>query len=322
MTYWQGLVSTLGITMPVFIVVLAGLAFRRLNWIDDAFIQTGSSLVFRVCLPLLMFLAVADFGIDWGRHGALVGFTASAAIGGFLLVWLSARFLFPLAERGVITQGAFRSNLGIVGIALCANAFPGEGLAVGAVILAVVTPLYNVLSIYGLAKSNQQAGAKLSWLVVILDVLKNPLILSIAAGLAFNLLGFSLPSVMDKSAHYLAQMTLPLALLSIGGSLSLTSIRQAKMASFYAVGWKLLGLPVLVVLIARMLGFTDVVLGCILLMFASPTAAASYVMVRTMGGNHQLASNIIILTTLLSAFTVSLLLYGSVVFGWIGFQGQ
>jgi len=112
-------------------------------------------------------------------------------------------------------------------------------------------------------------------------------------------------------------MTLPLALICIGGSLSLSALRQSQALSWLSVTIKLVLLPLVVGLSAYGFGFRGVELGCLILMFASPTAAASFVMVRAIGGNHVLAANIIALTTLVSMFTLSIAIYLLKVFALI-----
>jgi predicted permease len=127
----------------------------------------------------------------------------------------------------------------------------------------------------------------------------------------------TLPDVVMRSIDYLAAMTLPLALICIGGSLSFKALKDTQLLSWVAVIIKLLLMPAIVSIIAYSLGFRGVELGCLILMFASPTAAASFVMVRTIGGNHTLAANIVALTTLISLFTISIAIYLLKVFALI-----
>ena len=269
MGYLAALEYTLSVTGPVFIIVFVGLYLKRKGHIDGAFVAKASALVFNICLPILIFLSMIDNDLHLSDQLPLVWFCIAAAIVTFIIFWGLSALWVPHADRGVAVQGAFRSNLGIVGIALCAKAFGDDGLAIGAVILAVVTPV------------------------------------------------FKLPKVMYDAGQYLARMTLPLALIAIGGSLSLRELKHTSALSAQAVFAKLVIVPVVVGIAAYLLGFSGVEMGCIILMFASPTAAASFVMVRAMGGNHVLASNIIAMSTLLSALSVSLLLYFAKVLAWI-----
>jgi predicted permease len=111
-------------------------------------------------------------------------------------------------------------------------------------------------------------------------------------------------------------MTLPLALICIGGALSLSEMKRSSGLSAKVVFAKLVLVPVIVTISAYLLGFSGVELGCILLMFASPTATASFIMVRKMGENYALASNIIVISSLCSALSISILLYLAKMLGW------
>ncbi|MCR8922933.1 AEC family transporter [Dasania sp. GY-MA-18] len=307
--YLQALEFTFSVTAPVFLIVFLGLYLKRKQHINDEFIGIASALVFNICLPTLMFLSILNSGINLAEQARLAIFAALAAIISFYSFWwLSPLLTQDPQDRGVAVQSAFRSNLGIVGIALCAKAYGGPGLAVGALLLAVVTPIYNILSIYALTKSLRQ-NEKLQWHRLFLDIIKNPLIVSIACALIGLAMGWQLPAILDETGRYLGSMTLPLALITIGGSLSLSALKKASSLSAYTVFAKLVLLPAAVTLAAWWYGLSGVELGCLALMFASPTAAAGFVMVRAIGGNHQLASNTIALSMLGSAISISLLLY-------------
>ena len=307
--YLSTLEYTLSVTAPIFLIVFLGLYLKRKKYINDEFISIASKLVFNVCLPTLLFLAIINSNVNITQQWQLALFSSMSAIVSFFIVWwLSPIFAKEPHNRGVATQSAFRSNLAIIGIALCTKAYGDTGLAVGALMIAVITPLYNVLSIYALTCS-LQAHESLHWRKLLIDIIKNPLIVSIFSAFAVLALDWQLPEIINDTGIYLSRMTLPLALITIGGSLSLTALRQSTGLSSLIVSIKLVILPVIITLTAWLLGFKGIELGCIALMFACPTAAASFVMVRAMGGNHQLASNTIALSTLLSAVTISVLLY-------------
>jgi predicted permease len=316
MGYLAALEYTLSVTGPVFIIVFVGLYLKRKGHIDNSFVGHASALVFNICLPILIFLSMIDNDLHLADQLPLVWFCIGAAVVTFVGFWLLSGLWVPHADRGVAVQGAFRSNLGIVGIALCAKAFGDDGLAIGAVILAVVTPVFNILSVYALNRSLHE-GQAVPWGKTLKDIARNPLIIAICLGFFCAWLDFKLPKVMYDAGQYLARMTLPLALIAIGGSLSLRELKHTSALSSQAVFAKLVIVPVTVGVAAYLLGFSGVEMGCIVLMFASPTAAASFVMVRAMGGNHVLASNIIAMSTLLSALSISLLLYLAKVLVWI-----
>ena len=314
--YWDALAYCLVVTSPVFIIVLLGCVLKARGNIDSGFVASASTLVFKVCLPTLIFLSILQNQVSLTAQLPLVVYCVAAATVCFVLFWWLSRTWIAPVDRGVVVQGAFRSNLGIIGFALCAKGYGDDGLAIGAVILAVVTPVYNVLSVYALNASLPGHQA-LSLLKTLKDIVKNPLIVAIALGFIAIALDFKLPKVMYDAGTYLANMTLPLALIAIGGSLSVRELKSRSAVASWAVFAKLVIVPLMAVIPAWFMGFSPVELGCILFMFASPTAAASFVMVHASGGNHGLASNIIVLSTLFSALSISLLLYVAKLLAWV-----
>ncbi|MGB0936250.1 MAG: AEC family transporter [Colwellia sp.] len=308
-SYFLALQFTFSITTPVFLIVFLGLYLKQSKRINDEFITIASKLIFNICLPLLLFLAIVDSEVNLMTQWKLASFSALATLLSFIILWKAFSFFkVNSQDKGVAVQSAFRSNLAIIGIALCTKAFGEEGLSVGAIIIAVVTPLYNILSIYALTQSLNETK-KLPWGKLLVDIVKNPLIIGIALAFVFLALNWKLPIILNDTANYLSGLTLPLALITIGGSLSLSDLRKSSRLSSYVVLAKLVLLPLCITVCAWFLGFRGVELGCIALMFACPTAAASFVMAKAIGGNHQLASNTIAMSTLVSALTISLLLY-------------
>lgn len=317
MNYWQQLIFVGSITLPVFSLVFIGIWLKWRKKIDDAFTAKASYIVFNLALPVLMFAAIVRTDISHIARFELVFFAMIAAFLSFLILWLGARYFSLRAdELGVFVQAGFRSNLGILGLAFCVTAFGEPGLAVGAVLLAVVTPLYNILSIYALTHAVSER-AELNWPYLLKDILSNPLIVAILCALPLAYWQWQPPVIVMRGIDYLAAMTLPLALICIGGSLSFSALKARQALSWMAVLIKLVVLPVAVGGSAYAFGFRGVELGCLILMFASPTAAASFVMVRSIGGNHQMAANIIALTTLISLFTLSIAIYLLKVFALI-----
>ncbi|MCB2387888.1 AEC family transporter [Thalassolituus alkanivorans] len=303
--YWQSLLFTLETTLPIFILVLLGLLLRRRSVIDDAFIATSSKLVFNITLPVLMFMAVARSDSGAGQHLPLIGFVLSAALLGALLsaLWAGALML-SVPQRGAFIQASFRSNLGIIGLALCINAYGEEGGVLGVLLLAVITPVYNLLAVFFLTRQQQ-----VRWLAQLRLILSNPLIIAIVLAVPFSALQWPLPEVALRVGNSLAAMTLPLALIGVGGSLSFAALRRGSAVVLHIVTLKLLVVPVIIAVAAWMCGFRGVELGVICLMFASPTAAAAFVMARSMGSDAELTANAIALTTIGSVLTVSGFVY-------------
>lgn len=298
---------TLETTLPVFAMVFIGLGLRRLGWIDAAFINTASALVFRATLPTLVFISIVRADLDTALNPALLGFFVVATLFSFMLCWLWALRAVPVADRGVYVQGAFRGNCGIVGLALAASLYGDYGLSAGGLLLGVVIIAYNILSVIVLTtyQSTETAQAA-SWGRILGDILHNPLILAVVIALPVAWSGLRLPNWLMTSGDYFASLTLPLALMCIGGTLSLNAMRSDRKLAISASIMKMIILPLLCTVGAWLAGFEGPELGLMFLFFASPTAAASFVMVKAMRGNDRLAANIVALTTVMASLTVTI----------------
>ncbi|MCM2130571.1 AEC family transporter [Larsenimonas rhizosphaerae] len=298
------LIETLNITLPVFAMVILGIVLKRLNWIDHAFIDTGSSLVFKGAMPTLIFISIADADFSQAFRPAVILYFVMATVISFMLTWGWACRRIPPADRGVYVQGAFRGNCGIVGLALAASMYGDTGLSIGGILAGAVIVIYNVLSVIVLAL--YQPGARISPVSIAARIAKNPLIISVLAALGFVATGLHLPQWLHTSAEYFARMTLPLALICIGGTLSLASVMHASREALGASLIKMVAIPLGAVSVAALLGFRNEELGILFLYFASPSAATSFVMAKAMNGNHVLAANIIAITTLSTGLVITL----------------
>jgi predicted permease len=307
--YLQTLLQTLEITLPVILLVVLGVVLKTRGAIDERFIATASRLVFNVSLPVLMFMAIVSASASLENHGALVVFALLAALSAFALTLIVARVVkVSTLQYGAFVQASFRSNLGIIGLALCINAFPVEGALLGAIILAVVTPLYNFLSVWVLA------GGDVGWKDQIIATAKNPLIIAIALAALVNVSGFTLPQFALSTGSALAAMTLPLALIGIGGSLVLPKLSLPKQegrnnVTLLSVALKILILPSLIIMVAVVSGIRGPELMVLAIMFSSPTAAAAFVMASAMGADEKLTANVIAISTLGAAVSMTSFIY-------------
>ncbi len=304
-SFFDLLLFTSNITLPIFIIVFLGWFLRRTDWLTDSFIHSGSKLVFTIALPALLFINVLESDLSTVFDTRQVLYAMVATIVGFLCIWwFSGSMKLAPENRGVFVQGAFRGNMGIVGLALCMNMYGEDGLAVGSILLAFLTLLYNVLSVFALTLPFR-SGERFDWWGMSKDMIKNPLIIAILLALALNLLQLTPPAVIMKSGEYFSNMTLPLALLCVGGSINLQVLKESSQLALGATALKLVGLPFAFTLGAFLIGFEGLALGTLFLMFASPTATASFVMAKAMRGNAALSATIIALSTVLSLLTVS-----------------
>lgn len=309
MDYNQNIFSllplALNITAPIFFLISLGTWLFHIKFINQAFIHTASKFIFNIGLPVMLFTNTASHDFQQLiniSHIVLMILTTFIVF--ILSNYTAIKCISAKRDKGVFVQGAFRGNLMIVGLALCANAYPEKGIAIAAIPTAATITIYNLLSIFTLNNSLHQQGY--SFKKNIHDIIKNPLIIGITAGLVANLIGLTTPKVILQSNQYIAQMTLPLALIAIGGSLNLKELKKNIKPALIASGWKLILTPLILVLLLFIIPIDPMAAGVLFLLTASPTATVSLIMVKAMQGNADLAAKIVILSTLVSLFTVTI----------------
>lgn len=304
--FFESLQFSFSIVGPICLLLFLGWFLRRTDTINDAFIEVGSKLVFKVTLPALLFLGIVkmdhqaeiDFNlITYGLIANFIFFVFSILATSY---WIKEK-----RDHGVIIQGAFRSNTAIIGLAYMANVYGEASLGLAAVYVASHTVLYNILSVIILSPKQEGVNSKMVFGLV-KSILKNPLIISIILGLIFFLLAIPVPQIVINTGQYFSDMTLPVALLCTGGSLSVRALKDNSVNCRFSTILKIVIGPILITGGAYLFGYTGEALGLVFFMSAAPTAAASYVMARAMGHSAELAANIIAMTTMGSLITCSL----------------
>ncbi len=297
------LLASLAVSVPTFAWVGAGLVGRRLGWLTPVRNDTLARFSFKFAMPVVLFFGAA--GVDYsdlGRASHLwSGVLATLTVVLLALVWGGWRKL-SAGELGVFVQCAFRSNLALIGIALAIAAYGQRGLVLAALPVAVMTVMYNVIAVVLL---NATLGGSRSPLAALRGVLGNPLIIGIAAGVAWSLLQLDIAPLQPLS-DVASSVFVPMALVAVGGSMDLTALRGARAVTWEATLWRLCIAPAIGLLVALGMGVRGDELGVLFLLLASPVAAASYVMVVAARGDGTLAANLVVLTTLLSAATIPL----------------
>lgn len=308
---------SISVTLPTLLLLILGIGLKKRNIIDDKFNQQATGIVFKITLPTLLFLNVFKNPVSHLNEQLLM---MGSCISGTLILFIlaeffAAKFVIEKRERGTFVQGVYRGNCSILGLAFCLNAYGDKALVPATIYAATTAIIYNILGVITLSRSLSDGQINLS--KIILNVIKNPLIISILLGVFASYIKLSIPKSLLTTIQYLASMTLPLALICAGASIELKALYKISGISLWASIGRVIIAPVFMVLFGKALGFTGVNLGVIFLMNATPLAAAAYAMVRGMGGNANTAANIIGTTTFASMFVSSLGLTVLQQIGWI-----
>ncbi|UJS22673.1 AEC family transporter [Thiothrix winogradskyi] len=301
--FWNTVLFSFAVTGPIFLLLGLGAWLAHLRAVNDNFVEVGSRLVFTWALPALLFVSIAKTSISATTNLELIAYGLVAMLVLFVLTeWAVTALVQPPEDRGVVVQGIFRSNMAIIGLAYCVNAYGEVALAAASLYVGILSILFNILGVITLSRSlhkHQGVGRMLR------NIVTNPLIIGIVLALPFAWWDVRPPALVMKAGETLADMTLPLALLCTGASLDFHTLKQEFSNTMLASLSKLMAIPFLFTLGGWWWGFRGMDLGILLLMSSAPTAAASYVMARAMGGNATLAANTVALTTLGSLLTTS-----------------
>ncbi|MBR5537445.1 MAG: AEC family transporter [Clostridia bacterium] len=302
-------IYSLNATLPVFAVMVLGWLLKRKGFLTEGFTKVADKLVFKVALPCMLFLDIAEMDPSQLLDGKFVLYGFVVTLISILGIWgLTKALMKDKTQVGAFVQGAYRSSAAVLGIALITNVYGNAGYA-PLMILASV-PLYNIFAVVILVLEagggGKLDGARMK--NVVLNVLKNPILIGIFLGAPFAILQIPIPAMAEKTLSMLSNLATPLALLAIGAAFVWGDALKKAKPTVTAVLIKLVVLPAIFLPAAIWLGFRDAQLMAILIMLGSPSTPSGYIMAKQMGNDHVLANGIVVLATLLASVTIT---------GWI-----
>jgi malonate transporter and related proteins len=288
---------------PLFTLIVAGYYLRRWAFPNEAFWPGAERLNYFMLFPALLFSSLAKAPLD---NPALprMALAVMLALGIAWLALLVVRRVrgWPAGRFGAFSQGILRFNT-YLGLAAVGSLFGQEGLTLAAIMLALMVPTVNVLSVWSLTAERGVSARSL-----LLPILKNPLILACLGGALVNFSGLGLPGGTERLLSLLAAASLPLGLLCVGAALKPEQLGGEIPALASNSLLRLLAMPMLAWAVAYGLQLPTMESTVLVLFFALPTAPTAYVLTRQLGGDSQLMAGIITLQTLLAAASLPLLL--------------
>ena len=303
----ENLVFCLNATVPIFLMMALGYFFKKVNIFNEALTKGLNSFVFKIALPVLVYeeLATQDFGALW--DGGFLAFCFLATLASILIAY-GISFLFKdKSVRPEFVQGSYRSSAALLGVGIVINLYGDAGLVPLMIIGAV--PLYNVVAVIILTLGANQ-GAKVDAALIkktVIGVIKNPIIIGIALGIVRSLIPVGL--LLPKTVSYVSGVATPLGLMALGASFEFSAAIKKAGPTIVATVLKLIGFCAIWIPVAISLGYTHDRLVAILIMTGSPTTVSTFVMAKNMGHEGTVSAGIVMLTTILSAFTLTLWLY-------------
>lgn len=302
----DNLIFSLNATIPIFLLMVLGVFFRKVGLLKENMINGLNQFVFKATLPVLLFgdLAKQDFSKAW--DGKFVAFCFMATLLSISLVALMSMALKDKSQRGEFIQGAYRSSAAILGIAFITNIYGNSGMAPLMIIGSV--PLYNIMAVVVLSvfKPGNNSFDKALVKKTLKGIATNPIIIGIVAGFVWSALKLPMPTILHKVVSNVGATATPMGLMSMGATFELRKATSKMKPTIVAVFMKLVGFCAVFLPVAAVLGFRNEELIAILVMLGSATTVSCFVMARNMGHEGTLSSGVIMMTTLLSAFTLTM----------------
>ena len=302
----ENLIFSLNATIPIFLMMLLGMLFRKLGWMDEVFAAKMNKFVFLVPLPVLLFeqLATVDFSEVWDIKFILFCFVVTAI--SITISTLISLLWKDRSVKGEFIQATYRSSAALLGIAFIQNIYGTAGMAPLMIIGSV--PLYNIMAVVVLSvfKPGNNSFDKALVKKTLKGIATNPIIIGIVAGFVWSALKFPMPSILHKTVSSNGATATPMGLMSMGATFEMKKATSKMKPTLVAVFMKLVGFCAIFLPMAALLGFRNEELIAILVMLGSATTVSCFVMARNMGHEGTLSSGVIMMTTLLSAFTLTM----------------
>lgn len=306
----ENLIYSLNATVPVFLVIVAGYILKKIGWINDGFIQSANKITFTITLPLLLIQDMMNNDFLQAFELKYVLYCAIVTTVCFIGVTIAAKIF--LKDKSIVAefvQASYRSSAAILGTAFVLNIYGNTGMVPLMIIGAV--PLYNIYAVIILTTECPVQGVVHNHTIgkTVKGIFTNPIIIGILVGVIFSALQVKFPPMVENTAGSLAKITTPLALLAIGGSFEIGKAREKVKPAVVATVLKLVGWPITFLPIAIAMGFRDAKLMALVIMLGSPTTPSCYIMAKNMKSEGTLTSSVIVLTTLFSAFTITVIIF-------------
>lgn len=310
----ENFIYSINVTLPIFLVMVLGWFLKQRGMLDEHFVSVANKFNFRVTLPFLLFRDLAGVDIRATFDGRYVLFCALATTVCFFGIWGMAKWLMKDRTMiGAFVQASFRSSAAVMGLAFIENIYGSS--AMGPLMIIGAVPLYNIFSVIVLTfeanDDGTEGGGSRDYSRIKkagMNILTNPIIIAIALGLVVAYFRIDFPQIIDNSVNYVARTATPLALIAMGAGFEGRAAVKKLKPTLAASAIKLVLQPLVLIPVAVWCGFRGEQLIALLVMLAAPATPSCYIMAKNMNNDGELTASIVVMTTLLAAFTLT---------GWI-----
>lgn len=321
------ILTAVNAVVPILLLILLGYVLRRIDFLNDNFLSVGKKLVFQVCLPVMLFVNVYNT-----QDLSSIPWDVVLYVTAILLVFFIISFVIAISttrvpeRRGVVMQCFYRSNFAIIGLPLASALGGSEAMSMAAVLSAFSIPIFNTFAVISLTVFlKNEDGDRISGKQIALNIVKNPLIIGVVSGLVClglrqiqtNIWGSAVFSLKEdipfiyKTLDNIKAITSPFALIVLGGQFQFSAV--GGMFKEIAVGTvsRLIIAPMIGIGGAYLLSTYTDILNCgvnaypaMIALFGSPVAVSSAVMAGAMDNDEQLATQLVVWTSIFSVLTI------------------
>lgn len=320
----SNLFFTLNAVMPIVLVIAVGYFLKQIHLFDENFFSMMNKLSFRCCLPCLLFYNIYNVEnlTEMKEYGRLCLFALISVLLFFIITLIIVRFTIKDdRQKGIMIQCAYRSNYAIIGISLAMTISSGDTKPVVAasILSSVSIPLFNILAIIALTLFVKEDGKKISPVSVLKKIVTNPLILGVFTGFVCLAVRYIIPFTPDgrkyftirqnlpfvyKTISMLAQSASTIALLALGGNFTFSAVIRLKYKIIAGVLVRTIVCPLVCLSAAYAMGFGSLEFPALIALYGTPLAVSTVPMSSEMGSDGELAGQLVVWTTLVSAFTL------------------
>jgi hypothetical protein len=307
--------------MPFILLALLGFFLKRKGIINDNFVTYGNKVIFYFGIPATIFNHIHKADLSTVFDMWFLVWNALFLVAFFGVTWiLSVVFMKDKKSIPPYVNSAYRSSLSVVAPPLFVlmfidaadpNILPKGILTVSALLILSYATASVMFAVH------DPVARKKGVLGVLLAIAKNPIVIGVAIGLLFNILGWTLPTFAANTVNSLAGIVKPLAMICVGGNLAFHGFNQKFKYVVSASLVKLFVMPIVAVIVAYLFGFRGGDLTIIMIVNAVPMAVGAYAMQAELGGDTYIGASTLMITMTLSAFTLTLFIFLFRVFGWL-----
>lgn len=298
-------ILTCNMVIPVFLVMVVGYICRQAKMVSAENVSAMNKLVFKIFLPISLAKSLMTLDPNADINYSVMLYCAVGVIVTFAAaIIIVPRLVKGNPQRGAIIQALFRSNYAILGIPLIESLFPDGDGGVSAMMVMITVPLFNVLAVITL---ETYRGGKFDIIKILKGILKNPLIWGCIIGFGVYKFRIPMPELISSTVSKLASLASPLALFSLGATIDLKKLSGNLKLLIPTVACRLAVIPGILLAIACLIGYRGPELAALMIAFGSPCAVSSYTMAAQMDSDGELAAQLVMTTTVLSVFSIFLM---------------